>query len=265
MARYALLMILLCAALLGCKGHTKESLNSEGETLFKQGNYNGAIVHYKNALEKDPNFVPARFNLGLAYLETGKLEQAEREFQKVQLQNPHDGRVNFQLARIANFQNKPAVAVPLLTDYLKEHPDDPAAMEQLAFSATISGDLASAREHLEKVLSVEPGRVSAKLALIHNFMTQGDRAKARETVEALLAEDPKNRPALHALAQLEAQERDPDGMLDVYSRISSIYPSDLFARYKEGSLLIEKGQGDAVKAAAETMIKEFPDKAEGHR
>jgi putative PEP-CTERM system TPR-repeat lipoprotein len=265
MARYALLMILLCAALVGCKGHTKESLNSEGETLFKQGNYNGAIVHYKNALEKDPNFVSARFNLGLAYLETGKLEQAEREFQKVQLQNPHDGSVIFQLARIANFQNKPAVAVPLLTDYLKEHPDDPAAMEQLAFSATISGDLASAREHLEKVLSVEPGRVSAKLALIHNFMTQGDRAKARETIEALLAEDPKNRPALHALAQLEAQERDPDGMLDVYSRISSIYPSDLFARYKEGSLLIEKGQGDAVKTAAETMIKEFPDKAEGHR
>jgi len=58
-----------------------------------------------------------------------------------------------------------------------------------------------------------------------------------------------------ALAQLEAQERDPDGMLDVYSRISSIYPSDLFARYKEGSLLIEKGQGEAVKAAAEAMIK----------
>ncbi len=265
MARYAVLMILLCASLLSCKGHTTESLNSEGEALFKQGNYNGAIVHYKNALEKDPNFVPARFNLGLAYLETGKLDQAEREFQKVQLQNPHDGRVDFQLARIANFQNKPAVAVPLLTTYLKEHPDDPAAMEQLAFAATISGDLASAREHLEKALALEPGRVSAKLALIHNFMTQGDRAKARETVEALLAEDPENRPALHVLAQLEAQERDPDGMLDVYSRISSIYPSDLFARYKEGSLLIEKGQGDAVKAAAEAMIKEFPDKPEGHR
>ncbi len=265
MARYAVLMILLCTLVMGCKGHTKESLNSEGEALFNQGNYNGAIVHYKNALEKDPNFVPARFNLGLAYLETGKLDQAEREFQKVQLQNPHDGRVNFQLARIANFQNKPAVAVPLLTGYLKEHPDDPAAMEQLAFSATISGDLASAREQLEKVLAVEPGRVSARLALIHNFMTQGDRAKAREVVDALLAEDPKNRPALHALAQLEAQERDPDGMLDVYSRISSIYPSDLFARYKEGSLLIEKGQGEAVKAAAEAMIKEYPDKAEGHR
>lgn len=267
MTRHAMLVmaVLICFAMVGCKSHTKESLNSEGEALFQQGNYNGAIVHYKNALEKDPNFVSARFNLGLAYLETGKLDQAEREFQKVQLQNPQDSRVTFQLARIANFQNKPAVAVPLLTAYLQEHPDDPAALEQLAFSATISGDPAGARELLEKALAVEPGRVSARLALIHTFMTQGDGGRAREAVEALLRDDPENRPALHILAQLEARERDPDGMLDVYSRISSIYPSDLFARYKEGSILIDKGQGEAVKASAEAMIKEFPDKAEGHR
>lgn len=267
MSRYTVVVIIMLSlvGMFGCKGHTKESLNTEGQNLLQQGNYNGAIVHFKNALEKDPNFTEARFNLGLAYVETGKLDQAEREFQKVQLQNPHDDRVGFQLARIANFQNKPAVAVPLLDEYLAKHPDDAAAIEQLAFSATISGDPAAARRHLERALALEPDRVSARLALIHNFMTQGDRGNARQAIEELLAKDPESRPALHALAQLEAQERDPEGMLDVYSRISSIYPSDLFARYKEGSLLIDKGQGDSVKASAEAMIKEFPKKAEGYR
>jgi putative PEP-CTERM system TPR-repeat lipoprotein len=267
MSRYAVVIfaLLFVAVLSGCKGHTKESLNAEGQTLLQQGNYNGAIVHFKNALEKDPNFVEARFNLGLAYVETGKLDQAERELQKVQLQNPHDDRAIFQLARIANFQNKPAVAVPLLDEYLGKHPDDAAALEQLAFSATISGDPAGARAHLERALAVEPDRVSARLALVHNFLTQGDRGGARAAVDAILAKDPKNRPALHALAQIEAQDRDPEGMLDVYSRISSIYPSDLFARYKEGSLLIDKGQGDEVKASAEAMIKEFPKNPEGYR
>ncbi len=267
MARFSILLlaILLCAGMIGCKGYTKESLNTEGKTLLQEGNYNGAIVHFKNALEKDPNFLEARYNLGLAYLETGKLEQAEREFQKLLLQNPQEGRINLQLARIANFQNKPAVAVPLLTAYLKDHPKDAAALEQLAFSATISGDLASAQTHLEQALDAEPGRISSKLALIQNFMNQGDRTRARERVDALLQEDPKNRAGLHALAQLEALERDPEGMLDVYTRISTVYPSDLFARYKEGSLLLDKGEGDKVKTSAEAMIKEFPDKAEGHR
>ena len=257
--------LMLCVALAGCKGHTSESLNAEGEALFKQGNYNGAIVHYKNALEKDPNFVAARYNLGLAYIETGKMDQAEREFQKVLLQNPYDGRVNFQLGRIANFQNKPAVAVPLIMAYLKEHPDDAAALEQLAISATLSGDPASAKGHLEKALAVEPDRISAKLGLVQIFMIQGDRAEARKMLDNLLAQDPENRSGLHALAQLEAQEKDPEAMLDAYSRISSIYPSDLFARYKQGSLLMNKGEGDKVRASAEAMLSEYPDSAEGHR
>jgi putative PEP-CTERM system TPR-repeat lipoprotein len=257
--------LMLCVGLAGCKGHTSESLNAEGESLFKQGNYNGAIVHYKNALEKNPNFVAARYNLGLAYIETGKMEQAEREFQKVLLQNPYDGRVNFQLARIANFQNKPALAVPLIMAYLKEHPDDAAALEQLAISATISGDPTSARGHLEKALAVEPGSVSAKLGLIQILIVQGDRAGARTMLDELLGQDPDNRSALHALAQLEAQEKDPEAMLDVYSRISSAYPSDLFARYKEGSLLMGKGEGEKVRTSAEAMIRDYPESAEGHR
>lgn len=267
MIRFAAFAVafMLCLGLAGCKGHTSESLTLEGEELFKQGNYNGAVVHYKNALEKDPNYVAARFNLGLAYIETGKLDQAEREFQKVLLQNPYDSRVNFQLGRIANFQNKPAVAVPLLMAYLKEHPDDAAALEQLAVSASISGDPASARDHLAKALAVEPGRISAQLAMIQVLMVQGDRAEARRMLDDLLAQDPGNRAGLHLVAQIEAQEKDPEGMLDAYSRIASAYPSDLFARYKEGSLLMSKGEGDKVRASAEAMIREYPDGAEGHR
>lgn len=257
--------IMLCVGIAGCKGHTTESLNAEGEALFQQGNYNGAIVHYKSALEKDPNFVAARFNLGLAYIETGKMDQAEREFQKVLLQNPYDGRVKLQLGRIANFQNKPTLAVPLIMTYLKDHPDDAAALEQLAIAATISGDPGSAREHLIKALAVEPGRISAKLGLIQILMMQGDRAGARKMLDELLTHDPDSRTGLHALAQLEAQEKNPEAMLDVYSRISSAYPADLFARYKEGSLRMSKGDGEKVKTSAEAMLKDYPDSAESHR
>lgn len=261
----SLLIVILVCGIVGCKGHTKESLSEEGDAFFKQGNFNGAIVHYKNALEKDANYLPARFSLALAYLETGKLEQAERELRKVQLQDPYDQRTSLHLARIANFQDKPDAAIPLLDTYLKAHPNDSVALEQLAFSATIKGDSMAARKYLEQTLAAEPGRVSAKIALAHNFMSQDERPKAREVLERLLSEQPTNRAALHALARLEFQERDPEGMLDVYSRISSTYPADLFARYKEGSLRLDKGEMDRVKASAEGMIKEFPDKAEGHR
>lgn len=260
-----IVLLLASAMLIGCEGHTKESLNAEGQTLFQEGNYNGAIIHYRNALEKDPNFVEARYNLALAYVETAKFEQAEREFQKVLLQNPYDKRVRLHLGRIANHQNKPEVAVPLLESYLEDHPGDATALEQLAYSSTISGELGAARGYLEKALASEPDRISARLALVHTFMSQGDRARARELVETLLKDHPKHRGGLHALAQLETQERDVEGMLDAYTRITAIYPGDLFAKYRQGSLLADKGELDVVRASAESMVKEYPNRAESHR
>ena len=262
---FGTILLLVISMLAGCESHTKESLNAEGQSLFQEGNYNGAIIHYRSALEKDPNFVEARYNLGLAYIETAKFEQAEREFQKVLLQNPYDKRVRLHLGRIANHQNKPEVAMPLLEKYLEDHPGDATALEQFAYSATISGDLTAARTYLEKALVSEPDRVSAKLALVHTFMSQGDRAKAREVVEALLKDHPNHRGGLHALAQLETQDRDTEGMLDTYTRITSIYPGDLFAKYRQGSLLADKGDLGAVRASAVAMVKEYPNRAEGHR
>ncbi len=261
----SLLILIFVCGFLGCKGNTKESLNEEGDALFKQGNFNGALVYYKNALEKDANFLSARFNLALAYLETGKLEQAERELQKVLLQDPYDPRVNLHLGRIANLQNKPDLATSFLTAYLKAHPKDATALEQMALAVTLLGDAVAARTYLEQALAEEPGRVSARIALARNHMSQDERGPARDILERLLSEHPRNRAALHALAQLEFQERDTEGMLDVYSRISFIYPADLFARYREGGLRLDKGELDRVRASAEAMIKDFPNKAEGHR
>lgn len=260
-----LLIAILMSGILGCKGPAKEALNEEGQVLFRQGNFNGAIVYYKNALEKDAAFLPARFNLALAYLETGKLDQAERELRKVLEQSPEDSRVNLHLGRIANLRNTPDLAISLLAAYLTAHPDDATALEQLALAATLKGDVLAAREHLKRALIAEPGRISSRIALARSYMSQGERGAAREILERLLTEDPKNRSALHVLGQLEAQERDPEGMLDVYARISSLYPTDLLARYKEGSLRLDKGDMDRAKAQAESLMAEYPDKPEGHR
>ncbi|EPR37250.1 PEP-CTERM system TPR-repeat lipoprotein [Desulfovibrio sp. X2] len=260
-----ILSCLLALLLLGCQSNTKESLNAKGESLFKEGNYNGAIIHYKNALEKDPNYVDARFNLGLAYIETKKLDQAEREFQKVLLLNPYDKRVNLELGRIANLQNKPDKAVPLLEKYQADNPKDAAVYEQLAFSAALRRDFAQSRKYLEQSLALEPGRISAQLGLVRTLMDMQDFAAARAEVDSILKKDPKDHPALHALAQLQAVDHDNEGMLATYTKIAGLYPNDLLARYKAGALLVDKGELEKVKAMADSMLKDYPNKAEGYK
>ena len=50
----------------GGAGKTKESLLSEGIKLLNGNNPRGAIVLFRNALEKDRNFFEARFQLARA-------------------------------------------------------------------------------------------------------------------------------------------------------------------------------------------------------
>src|SRR5512141_3006006 len=92
-----LLLLMICSSG-GSK--TKEDLYAEGLKQLKAANPNGAVVLFKNALEKDENYVDARFMLARAYARTGKKDQAEKEFLKVLKQNPSRDDVLPELADI---------------------------------------------------------------------------------------------------------------------------------------------------------------------
>ena len=84
MRRIIALLIALFILSAGCsdKSKTKEELLSEGVRLMK-ANKPGAIIYFKNALEKDPNFFEARFQLAREYYRVGKFDSAEDEFKKL--------------------------------------------------------------------------------------------------------------------------------------------------------------------------------------
>ena len=80
MQRFLVLFIFLFVV--SCGGQTKEELFQEGNRLNREGNFRGAVVLYKNALEKDVNYIDARIGLADAYLNSGNFDRAEKEFHK---------------------------------------------------------------------------------------------------------------------------------------------------------------------------------------
>ena len=80
LAMILLILVTICSA---CGRKSKEELFSEGVKQLSSANPNGAVVLFKNALEKDENYLDARFQLAKAYSVLGKKEQAEKEFLKV--------------------------------------------------------------------------------------------------------------------------------------------------------------------------------------
>ena len=51
-----------------------------GNLLDDQGLYDAAEEEYRAAIRADPNFAESHANLGILFLATGRLEEAEKEF-----------------------------------------------------------------------------------------------------------------------------------------------------------------------------------------
>jgi Tfp pilus assembly protein PilF len=96
----SIIVVLAVCLLAGCKSQTKESMVQEGQQLIQQGNPLGAVVLLNNALEKDQNYVEARYQLAQAYLQGNKLDNAEKELLKIRNQEPGRQQVLLDLAAL---------------------------------------------------------------------------------------------------------------------------------------------------------------------
>jgi len=95
--------------------------------LEETGDVEGAIDEYTRAIQVDPLFMQARYNLGQLYLGKGQDQRAIEHFSQILRFDANNMLVHLQLARI----------------YIR------------------SGQMAAARNHLNAVLSVSPGNPEA--------------------------------------------------------------------------------------------------------
>jgi tetratricopeptide (TPR) repeat protein len=66
----------------------KVSTNS-GKRLLAAGDLDGAISQFRSAINSEPNYAAAHYELGLALQQSGKKDEAQREFQKATELDPH--------------------------------------------------------------------------------------------------------------------------------------------------------------------------------
>ena len=263
--RLVMAIVVLALALSGCSGKTKEELYAEGVKQLKKANPNGAIVLLKYALEKDQNFTDARYQLAKAYMAATKYEQAEKEFQKVLLQDPSRSPVKMELAKLYNFMKKPDLAIKEADDYLTSHPGAPDALEAKGTACALGNKLDDAEGYLQQTLKADPSRTSAKLELAAVNMVRGKEAEVRRLLDEVRVADPKNSRANYMLASLETSLGHSDTALEIYRKISEYDKSDVFAQYKAGVLYIQKGETATAEKIAADLVKTYPKRAEGPR
>ena len=200
-----ILVVTLLIALSACGGKTKEELYAQGLKQLEASNPGGAVVLFKSALEKDENYLDARFQLAKAYVRQGKRDQAEKEFHKVLNQNPNRDDVLLELAGIFNASQKADEAFKLGGQYLAKHPGSAEGLEVLGVASALNKRYADAERYLLQAVAAAPSRSQTKLELAAVYVSAGKEPSAKSLLEELTRTDAKNMRPFYMLATMETR------------------------------------------------------------
>jgi putative PEP-CTERM system TPR-repeat lipoprotein len=263
--RKIIIALTIILALTACSSKTKEELYSEGLTQLNAANPSGAVVLFKNALEKDENFLDARFQLAKAYVKLGKKEQAEKEFLKVLRQNPSRDEATLELATLFNAANKANEAFKLGEQYLAKHPGSFEGLEVLGISRAVNKRYEDAEQYLLQALKVDPSRSKTRIELAAVYMSAGKVQDAKGLLEELVRTDSKNTRPFYMLAAIEKGAGNTDKALEIYRKILDNNRTETLASYKAGLIYIEKGDLAKADKTADELVANFPKRSDGQR
>jgi len=146
-----------------------------GEIYLNKKDFDSAIGHLQEAVALDPQIGAMAHNLlGAAYLEKGRLDQAERELLLSLEKRPRIPDAHYNLGLIAEARGDLAKAVE---EYKKEigiHPAAYPAHFNLALVLMKAGSLDQEIEHLKAAIAADPGFAKAYLFLAKAYTDLGE-------------------------------------------------------------------------------------------
>jgi len=266
MKRSIILFILVVFFLLtACREQTKEEVYLQGMEFVSNGNHQAAVTLFKSALEKDPNYIDARLQLGIAYLETGKYDKAEGELEKVLHQQPGSRPAILNLSEIYLGTKRPEKAVDQLEKLLESNPDNAEALLTLARCHVVLSDLPTAERLFRESLQVRPDYAPAQLDLARVLFMTARVDAANQLVDAVLTQNPKNTDAYYLQMRRALSERDRDGAINALKKIRSVKADDVFAAYMLSMLYLDDGQIDVARQIASELRTANPNHPAGYR
>ncbi|WP_305046478.1 XrtA/PEP-CTERM system TPR-repeat protein PrsT [Geoalkalibacter sp.] len=260
-----LVLFLMSLLLFACGSKSKEEMLQEGIKLTQEGNVNGGIVLFRNALEKDPNFVEARYQLAKGYLATDKYEQAERELQKVKLQDPSNVELDALLAKAYIETDRHEEALALIENYLKSQPPTAEALVIKGRAYLVKKEFPQALEAFAKARELDPQYLHAYLGLVSVHLAEGRVDEALPILKTATELHPTDKRAFVLMANLFTAQGRTEESLEVWKKVLAIDARDAEALYQVGLLSLNEGNLEEGSKYAEDLVAKHPNRPQGHQ
>ncbi len=275
--RLFLVGFLITALFTGCSRDPnvrKQKFLESGDRYLSQGKYREAAIQYSNALQIDPRFAQAHYQLGQTYLKLGDSHRAYQELTRTVELAPDNYRAHIDLANLlvtarnpdgspnADYLKQARVHLDLLQ---KNQPQNPEVFEAWADYYSAQNNVGAALQEMQKAIAADPNRSESylNLALLQLRSNLPDQAEANFKKAADL--DPKAMNAQLALGGFyERRNRMPEAEQQ-FKHAIELAPKDPAPREALVRLYMAEGK----KADAEAFLKQakidLSDIPEGYR
>ena len=159
---------------------------NRGAALMEQYRYSEAAKCFAEVIEAHPDWMAARFNLGLAYLNMQGMEGAEThldlardEFQAILAANPKDPYAHYCLGLLYEHLGEAETAAKHYKAVAEIDPNDPHVLYKYGQALVDAGQTEEGTAMLARSVENDPGFLSAvyRLALLYQRSRQADKAK----------------------------------------------------------------------------------------
>ncbi len=240
-----------------------EGIDKEAQDLFKEGviavyetppDYETAIEKFRAAIDKDPKFLEAYFNLGMTYERMRKKDKALEVYQEVLRANPDSldakayvakiylakSRDEDKLGHAARAKELRDKAKGLLDVVLVRDEDNVAANNAMALYWLMLGDLDKAAQHVTRVLVIEPRNVSAlNTRGLINYMRKKYSIAKWIFEEKVLRYDPNSTEAMNNLGLTYLAMGKQPLAVKYWLKAISIEPDNIPARLNLAAIYLD--------------------------
>jgi tetratricopeptide (TPR) repeat protein len=234
-----LFLFLLASQLVGCSHDPnvrKQKYLESGMRFFEKGKYNEAAIQFSNAIQVDPNFGAAHYQLGLTYLKLQQISRAYQELSTAVDKQPDNVQAQIDLANLliggrmfsqakehldvvaatqpdnpqyhmalANYHagiKEMPIAIQEMQKAIALNPNGAELYLNLAVLQMSARQFDAAEANFKKATAVDPKMIGAQLALGSFYQTRGRLAEAEDQFRHAVQVDTNNIDARSALARL---------------------------------------------------------------
>ncbi len=251
------IILLFSAALTGCGDDNAQEFWSEGLQLMEEGNPNGAIVFFRNALDEDSNNVALRHDLIKAYIASGRRDQAQTELEKSLVQEPKNIEI---LLTAANFYTSPENAHKALeyVEKIESYQQPTAETRELAgINYRLLGQSDEAKNAYNEALALDSSRSVSKVNLAAILFAENSIDEGLALLDETISENPDYVSALQLRAVVFENLRNYEAAEKDYRKLTELQPNDPVRLYSLAKLFLTQAKIEEAEEVYTTMLAKF--------